>query len=62
MITYLNIKWLARILVGAVESTRHFRVMNRFLKSFSVTPYTYSKMSSTLKFVAACVKEPSLML
>ena len=62
MITYLNIKWLARILDGAEESTRHLSAMNLFLKSLSVTPCTYSNMSSTLKFVAAYVNVPSLML
>ena len=37
-ITYLNMRWLARIICGAVVSTRVVIVMFRFLKSCSVTP------------------------
>lgn len=60
--TYLNIRWLARMEAGADSSILVFKVIFLFLKSFSVTPCTCSKMSQTLKLVAACVNVPSLML
>jgi len=61
-ITYLNIRWLARIEDGALLSTLASNWMCRFLKSFSVTPCTCSRMSATLKFVAAYANVPSEML